>query len=93
MVRNDERRVDKGRDDRAGDDVAEVTEGHRDRREDLAQNVKRRHHEDGVAEALEIAKKAVGPELRICNDDEYDNAPCERGRDIRRGRPEADERR
>ena len=39
VVRDNERRIDKGRNDRAGDDVAEVTEGHRDRREDLAQNL------------------------------------------------------
>ena len=70
-----------------------MTERHRDGLKYLAQEVKRRHHEHRVAEALEIAAEAVCFDLSVGDEHEHDQRPAQQHRHVRRRRKKAEQRR
>ena len=62
-----------------------MTERHGDRGRDLAQDVQRRHDEDRLEEALEVALDAAVLDLIERDQHERDDRPAERGVQVCRG--------
>lgn len=75
MAGGSQRGIDKGADDSAGNDIAEVTERHRNGGRDLADDIERGEHRDGLGVALEVAANAIG--LDLGGGDEHKHQYCQ----------------
>ena len=81
--------VDQGVDDRAGQDVAEMTAGHADGGGDLRQNVEGGQHRNGLRKAFQIAAEAVRLDLMIGDEGKHQHRPGRLGGKICRGAVQA----
>lgn len=86
MAGSSQRGIDKGADDSAGDNIAEVTERHRNGGRDLADDIERGEHRDGLGVALEVAANAIGLDLGGGDEHKHQYCPGQLGGKIGRGR-------
>ena len=87
-VGGDQRGVDQGADDRAGENVAEMTAGHGDGGEQLTHDIDGRQDEKGIQEALQIRADAGCLDLMVGNQHEHHQRPGKLRHQIGGGAPD-----
>ena len=74
-----QRAVNQGVDDDARRHVAEVTEAHRDRGGNLADNVQREHKGQRLCKPLEVAAQFVGADVIVLDQNKGEDRPSQSG--------------